>query len=262
LDEFDRMMAEPSDKSRWIDPHNMGNYDPSSKDCSDTEAKLFVTKEELSNCRDKLDSLNEDNKLSSPSTVTTTTTKFTTKDISSSEYTTNDVFLKRHVSHLLSRLGLDTTPITGHHLKLEILLSAYQVKTLQNFISSTKSNVPATDVDQILSSFIKNVDTYENSPWLDTLKERLTYLRDPFIVIILILCLVYIISLVSIVIYLFLYITSIRWFVLSLSSVCCSSYLCRAFFGTGSACTRLHGLSNIQNFFNLLMFHLNADLKK
>jgi len=94
-----------------------------------------------------------------------------------------------HVSHLLGRLGL--RPGEEAHLKLEVMLSSHQVKTLQNFASSEGDKVPPADIDQILSSYIKSVDTYEISPWLDTLKEQVSSVRDPLLVLFLLLALTY-----------------------------------------------------------------------
>jgi len=187
LEDFDRMMA-PKDKSRWVDPLDMGlASSPAPDSCLATEASLIKTEQALSNCKQKLELMTRASNTTSPPP--------TRKAETTPRAPCKEVFLRRYVSHLLARLSLVGSN-SGAHLRLEVLLTAHQVKVLQNFASSDFDKVPATDIDQILSSFIKNVDTYENSPWLDNLKEQFSSLRDPLLVLVLLLSLLYTVSIV------------------------------------------------------------------
>jgi len=76
------------------------------------------------------------------------------------------------------------------HLKLEAYLSPGQTQTLLNF-AKFQSTTPAVDVDTILSSLIRNVETYETSPFVDNLKEQLASLKDPVLVLLASIALVY-----------------------------------------------------------------------
>ena len=184
LQEFERMMAEPKDRSgysciglslfflnnvsSWVDPLDMGLYDPKQDTCSELVNRLAKCEKELVLAKTKVETTSQN-----PNTSHSTTT------VKSPDHTTSvpvksasEVFLRRHVNHLVSRLGLSSS--TPAHLKVEIFLTPYEVQTLHNFASS-KSTVHAVDVDHILSSFIKSYDTYETYHWIEVVKVLLFY---------------------------------------------------------------------------------------
>jgi len=183
LEEFEKMMAEPKDRTGWVDPLDMGMYDTKANNCPELVDRLAKCEKDLVVCQNNMEKI----ALSAlHSNTTTVAPQVETKPVQGK--TTSEVFLKRHVNHLLSRLGLRSP--TNAHLKVEIQLSAFQVQTLQNFVSQ-QSSIHAVDVDQILSSFIKSVDTYERSLWIEIIKEQMTTLRDPLLVILMAIALVY-----------------------------------------------------------------------
>ena len=189
LEDWDRMMQEPVDKLSWVDPNDMGLHDPRSLSCRELEARVARCDKELEGCRIEAATLAREGANTSQA----------------DKKTPDTVFLRRHVTHLISTLGLE--PGAAAHLKLEVFLSADQTRTLRNF-AAPKSSVPAVDVDTILSSFIHNVETFETSPFVDNLKvrdnisfhfiyftlhlqETLTSLRDPLLVVLMSFALVY-----------------------------------------------------------------------
>lgn len=189
LEDWDRMMQEPVDKLSWVDPNDMGLHDPRSLSCRELEARVARCDKELEGCRIEAATLAREGANTSQA----------------DKKTPDTVFLRRHVTHLISTLGLE--PGAAAHLKLEVFLSADQTRTLRNF-AAPKSSVPAVDVDTILSSFIHSVETFETSPFVDNLKvrdnisfhfiyftlhlqETLTSLRDPLLVVLMSFALVY-----------------------------------------------------------------------
>jgi len=189
LDDFDRMMA-PRDKSKWVDPFDMGLGSAAAQDCSVTEEMLRKVEAEKVACEGELEKLSSTStvKPSSCSTVNTLS-KESKKPVVPP--VPSEVFLKRYVSHLLSKLGLvGHVDSFGAHLKLEIQLTPTQIKTLQAY-SLPASRIPPTDIDHILSSFIINVDTIRESPMLERLREHIVALRDPLVVLVLLLTIVY-----------------------------------------------------------------------
>ena len=189
LEDWDRMMQEPVDKLSWVDPNDMGLHDPRSLSCRELEARVARCDKELEGCRIEAATLAREGANTSQA----------------DKKTPDTVFLRRHVTHLISTLGLE--PGAAAHLKLEVFLSADQTRTLRNF-AAPKSSVPAVDVDTILSSFIHNVETFETSLFVDNLKvrdnisfhfiyftlhlqETLTSLRDPLLVVLMSFALVY-----------------------------------------------------------------------
>jgi len=169
MEEFDRLMSEPQDRSRWVDPMDMG-MPQKNRGQHEHCSGLVKCGQDLAVCRKALEKLakeqnssNSNKEMKPPVTVSTAT----------------DVFLKRHVSYLLSRLGLSSHSSPAH-LKVEVLLSEHMVDTLENFVSPRpRTKVHAVDVVDILSNIVLSVDTYERNPRLDNLKELLTSLRDP-----------------------------------------------------------------------------------
>ena len=191
LEDWDRMMQEPVDKLGWVDPNDMGLHDPRSLSCRELEARVARCDKELEGCRIEAATLAREGANTSRA----------------DKKSPDTVFLRRHVTHLISTLGLE--PGAAAHLKLEVFLSADQTRTLRNF-AALKSSVPAVDVDTILSSFIHSVETFETSPFVDNLKvrddksfyfiyitlhfhlqETLTSLRDPLLVVLMSFALVY-----------------------------------------------------------------------
>ena len=153
LEDWDRMMQEPVDKLGWVDPNDMGLHDPRSLSCRELEARVARCDKELEGCRIEAATLAREGANTSRA----------------DKRTPDTVFLRRHVTHLISTLGLE--PGAAAHLKLEVFLSADQTRALRNF-AAPKSSVPAVDVDTILSSFIHSVETFETSPFVDNLKVR------------------------------------------------------------------------------------------
>jgi len=159
LDEFEAMMAEPAERRGWIDPMDMGLDNSGVGQSCD----LGAVGKELQVCKEALRRALERNETTSKPVQETSTT---------------DAFLKRHVSHLLQRLGL----VSGQpaHLRVEIQLSSLDSSLLKNFIT----NKPASnvhDVVDVLGRMIKEVESFEKSPVLETIKEHLTSWKDPMI---------------------------------------------------------------------------------
>ena len=155
-EEWERLMGEPLDKSRWIDPWDMGlASDKETRTCADLESRVGTCEQQLTACQDKLQSAGAGcNKSAAEERIRSDP----------------DVFLRRYVNHLVYKLGLE--PGQESHLKLEVYLSPGQTQTLLNF-AKFQSPTPAVDVDTILSSLIRNVESYETSPFVDNLKVRL-----------------------------------------------------------------------------------------
>ena len=154
-EEWERLMGEPLDKSRWIDPWDMGlTSDKETRTCPDLEARVGTCEAELEACTDKLESAGAGcNKSAAEERLRSDP----------------DVFLRRYVNHLVYKLGLESGQES--HLKLEVYLSPGQTQTLLNF-AKFQSPTPAVDVDTILSSLIRNVESFETSPFVDNLKVR------------------------------------------------------------------------------------------
>jgi len=180
LEEFERMMAEPKDRSSWVDPLDMGMYNTKTDSCAGLVERLTRCEKDLVTA--------QTNMVQMVRNVNTTAVKTPTKEVHARA--ASEVFLKRHVNHLITRLGL--SPTTPAHLKLEIILTPFQVQTLHNFVSP-KTTVHAVDVDQILSSFIKNYETHETHPWLEHIKVEMISWKDPLLVLLMSLSLIYII---------------------------------------------------------------------
>merc|ERR1719369_670209 len=178
-------MAEPKDRSGWVDPLDMGLYDPKQDTCHELVDRLAKCERELAVANTKIVSKSRNPNNSHATTTVESPSQTTSVPVKS----VSEVFLRRHVTHLLSRLGL--FPTIPAHLKVEILLTAYEVQTLHNFASS-QSTVHAVDVDHILSSFIKSYDTYETSPWIEVVKMNLSSMKDPLLVVLLSLALLYV----------------------------------------------------------------------
>jgi len=187
LQEFERMMAEPKDRSGWVDPLDMGMYDNKQDTCTEVVDRLSKCEKELGMVKTKIEEQLRNVNHSRSTTVKSHVHQTTSVPVTANP--TSEVFLKRHVNHLVSSLHLSTN--TPAHLKLEIFLTPFEVQTLHNFISA-KSTVHAVDVDHILSSFIKSYDTYEAYPWIETLKMHMSSMKDPLLVIFLSLALLYV----------------------------------------------------------------------
>ena len=154
-EEWERLMGEPMDKSRWIDPWDMGlASDKETRTCPDLETRVGTCERELTVCKETLESSRAGcNKSAAEERLRSDP----------------DVFLRRFVNHLVYKLGLEVGQES--HLKLEAYLSPGQTQTLLNF-AKFQSPTPAVDVDTILSSLIRNVESYETSPFVDNLKVR------------------------------------------------------------------------------------------
>ena len=152
-EEWERLMGEPMDKSRWIDPWDMGlASDKETRTCSDLESRVGTCEQELTACKETLESSRAGcNKSAAEERLRSDP----------------DVFLRRYINHLVYKLGLELGQES--HLKLEVYLSPGQTQTLLNF-AKFQSPTPAVDVDTILSSLIRNVESYETSPFVDNLK--------------------------------------------------------------------------------------------
>ena len=190
-EEWERLMGEPMDKSRWIDPWDMGlASDKETRTCSDLESRVGTCEQELTACKETLESSRAGcNKSAAEERLRSDP----------------DVFLRRYINHLVYKLGLELGQES--HLKLEVYLSPGQTQTLLNF-AKFQSPTPAVDVDTILSSLIRNVESYETSPFVDNLKvrqnqnesfakcdffpqEQLASLKDPVLVLLMSIALVY-----------------------------------------------------------------------
>ena len=159
MDDFERMMQEPRDRSNWIDPHDMGMLDsrPGSGTCQAVEEKQKQCERDLAKCK---------NNLKIPKEMTEENCS-KLQDLNEKTPVEPDVFLRRFTRHLVNKLQLN--PDEDAHLKVEIVLDKFKILTLLNFLSP-QSNTNQVDVDEILTSFIKGVDSYETSPFVDFLK--------------------------------------------------------------------------------------------
>jgi len=116
------MMSEPRDRSGWVDPMDMGLEESGYRGaCAGAE----ICGKELRVCKELLQKLAEERNSS-----TTTTTPSTTSTRPVAVTAATDVFLRRWVSYLVSRLGLSGH--TASHLRLEVQLSPHQVDRLLN----------------------------------------------------------------------------------------------------------------------------------
>ena len=165
LDDFERMMQEPKNRARWIDPMDMGLLDINSDSCEEVEIKLKDCENDLQECKVRMDKILRE--IDSTNNKSKDVELVKDKKPEEKSQGMSDVFLRRFVSHLIQKLQLERN--RGVHLKLEISLETFQVQTLLNFVSPG-SNSNQVDVDYILSSFIRSVDTYETSPFVDNLK--------------------------------------------------------------------------------------------
>jgi len=147
--------------------------DKETRTCPDLEARVGTCEQELAACTDKLESAGAGcNKSAAEERLRSDP----------------DVFLRRYVNHLVYKLGLESGQES--HLKLEVYLSPGQTQTLLSF-AKFQSPTPAVDVDTILSSLIRNVESFETSPFVDNLKEQLASLKDPVLVLLMSIALVY-----------------------------------------------------------------------
>ena len=162
MDEFERMMQEPKDRASWVDPMDMGMLN-----CEAVERKLRECDRDLGECRIQLDKISSGFNANKSKAVAKLEVKKADPIEKSASPGVSDVFLRRFVGHLLEKLQLDRDQAA--HLKVEILLDTFQIQTLVNFVSPG-SSTNQVDVDYILSSFIRSVDTYETSPFVDNLK--------------------------------------------------------------------------------------------
>ena len=164
MDDFERMMQEPRDRSNWIDPHDMGMLDsrPGPGTCQAVEEKQKQCESDLAKCRNNLKIAKE--------MAEENCSKL--QDLTEKTRAEPDVFLRRFTRHLVNKLQLN--PGQDAHLKVEISLDKFQILTLLNFLSP-QSNINQVDVDEILTSFVKGVDTYETSPFVDFLKVLICY---------------------------------------------------------------------------------------
>jgi len=191
MKDWDEMMQEPKDKASWINPMDMGLFDSKSqKNCEDLEAKISVCDKELESCQSKLEEISKSNGCLNKSSESSTS-----KPEVEEKTIVSDIFFKRHVRQLINKLPLDAHQ--NSHLKLEVFLSSEEIATLFKFVSP-ESSIPAVDVDNILSSssFIRSVGYYETSPLIDEIKEQLISLKDPLLVVLMSISLVYVIILV------------------------------------------------------------------
>jgi len=162
LDEFEAMMAEPVERGGWIDPMDMGLSSSGGVQGCD----LGAVSKELQVCKEALKRALEKNLTNSPKPVQVTSA--------------TDVFLKRHVSSLVQRLGL----VSGRpaHYSVEIQLSSLDTSLLYNYIDvKPASGGHAVDVVDVLGRMVKGVENYEKSPVLETMKEHLASWKDPMI---------------------------------------------------------------------------------
>jgi len=175
--EFEKMMSEPKDKSNWVDPLDMGLSKNKHEDCCpEVQKKLEKCNKDLSNLKQSVTNESKES--------------LSTNSTSTKQKTETEVFLRRHVNHLLSILNLESE--TTAHLKVEVYFSPFDIQTLKNFVS-LQSSVHAVDVDHVLNSYIKSYETLEHSPWLETIKDNLSDMRDPLVTILLSVSLVYVI---------------------------------------------------------------------
>jgi len=181
LGEFEKMMAEPKDRSRWVDPLDMGMRDMKHRECHEFVNKLDMCEDRLKNCLKDVEKMSLTLQNNNSSVIETNEESKSNKEIS-------EIFLKRHVSHLIQKLNLEGS--RRAHLNVEIVLSSFDVKTLIEFTSQS-SSVHAVDVDNILRNFVRSYTTYEKSPLLDILKEQISSFRDPLLVMLLSICLSY-----------------------------------------------------------------------
>jgi len=191
MGDWEEMMKEPQDKARWINPMDMGLFDSKAqKNCDDLEEKLSVCEKHLETCQSKLEEMSQSNGCLNKS-IESSTLKAPVEE----KIVNSDIFFKRHVRQLINKLYLDAHQ--DSHLKLEVFLSSDEIATLLKFVNQ-ESSIPAVDVDNILSSssFIRSVDYYETSPLIDEIKEQLISLKDPLLVVLMSISLVYLIILV------------------------------------------------------------------
>ena len=210
LGEFEKMMAEPKDRSRykqtfltfptlhyrWVDPLDMGMRDMKHRDCHELRNKIDMCEDRLKDCLKDVEKMSLTLQNNNSSVAKTNQESKSNKEIS-------EIFLKRHVSNLVQKLNLEGS--RRAHLSVEIVLSSFDVKTLIEFTSQS-SSVHAVDVDNILRTFVRSYTTYEKSPLLDTLKvehichyarkkecfqfqEQISSFRDPLLVMLLSICL-------------------------------------------------------------------------
>ena len=159
MDDFERMMQQPRDRSNWNDPHDMGLWDsrPAPETCRGFEEKQKQCESDLANCQNDLQ-IAKEKALENCSEL---------QDLNQKTPAEPDVFLRRFTRHLVNKLQLN--PEQDAHLKVEIALDKFKILTLLNFLSP-QSNTNQVDVDEILTSFIKGVDSYETSPFVDFIK--------------------------------------------------------------------------------------------
>ena len=167
LDDFERMMQEPKNRAGWIDPMDMGLIDIKSGSCEEVEIKLKDCEADLKDCKVRTVKISKEIESTNNKSKAVEIVEDKKVDDSPKSQGVSDVFLRRFVSHLIKKLQLDRN--RGAHLKVEISLETFQVQTLLNFVSPGSGTNPV-DVDYILSSFIRSVDTYETSPFVDNLK--------------------------------------------------------------------------------------------
>lgn len=186
-DDFDRLMGEPQDKTEWVDPLDMGIYEPSEpvidkKLVENLENDLSICNAKLKVCQAEKTSEKKDKPVTKPKSKVT----------ESSVAVANDLFMKRHVKVLLQKMMISTDDDV--HLSLEIKLTARDISVLRAFTDDGSAKVQ--DVDPILSSFIIGVEEFHLKPWSWSWQEDfghiLPQLREPLLLALAVGTLVYV----------------------------------------------------------------------
>ena len=103
MDDFERMMQEPRDRGRWIDPMDMGILEIKPGSCEEVELKLKDCEKDLKECQNDLEKIAKSNNYSK------VLEKQEDKkgEPSQKSQGVSDVFLRRFVGHLLKKLQLE-----------------------------------------------------------------------------------------------------------------------------------------------------------
>jgi len=174
-DDFD--MGGPQDKTEWVDPLDMGIYEPSEpvidkKLLENLQNDLTICKAKLKICQTEKEKpekapVKEEKPVTKPKSKVTESTL------------PNDLFMKRHVKVLLTKMMLAIDEDV--HLSLEIKLTARDIAVLRAFTENGSAKVQ--DVDPILSSFIHSVEEFHVKPWSwkEDFGHILPELREPLL---------------------------------------------------------------------------------
>ena len=182
-EDWDKLMEEPVDRAEWVDPWDMGLGRVES--CGELEERVHICDKQLVTCQRGLEKLSQQ--------INSSGGEMKKQSPAGDVKTASEVFLKRHVNYLISKLQLD--PDKDSHVKVELMLTTRQIQTLFNFVSSQPSS-HAVDVDTVLSSYIRTVDKFEQSHMIDNVREKLSAAKDPLLVILMSISLVYILIIV------------------------------------------------------------------